>query len=480
MNNEIPNLIERSYKLLFVIYAPLALLSYLINAIGGSQISFLSMFLFLVTIISVLLTLILVVRYSIMRKQIISMADFNQKAPYMFRHDFLIPFIFISVVSITTFSFLAYKGVLHDLTAGSGLIDISQPEQKTKIVLILALSNAHSVREAATIENTLLDRGASEIQGLSYYLRFSDLHGKKYDFELIDHERKYSSVLEEKIKMALSDGVRYFICTTSSISVPLARKFEELITETNTADNNPILLCTNTSSPVLETRTNKVYRFYPRSNEEAKVLAEKAKQMHFNKVGYIAIDDEYGRGAVKSFEQAWRKDLRIITQGVFLDPALSEANIIAKIQNSNLLEQEPDAIFIANYGARLQSTIRAIEDFPDDIAILGTTPLSVKFTQAQIRHILKRKRWYTCVPDTKAEDDITAFDLHSSFLFMTIQKLTDVIEELNKNPKATFHEEFTKEDSPALLNFEYDKRGDFNIDLRIDSTLIKNFDVDQR
>ena len=110
-------------------------------------------------------------------------------------------------------------------------------------------------------------------------------------------------------------------------------------------------------------------------------------------------------------------------------------------------------LFNSSLLSRLWNTAkRAIEGFPDATTILGTTPLSVKFTQAQIQHILKRKRWYTCVPDTKAEDDITAFDLHNSFLFRTIQKLTDVIEEVNKNPKATFHEEFTKEDFPPLLN----------------------------
>jgi len=90
-------------------------------------------------------------------------------------------------------------------------------------------------------------------------------------------------------------------------------------------------------------------------------------------------------------------------------------------------------LFNSSLLSRLWNTAkRAIEGFPDAITILGTTPLSVKFTQAQIQHILKRKRWYTCVPDTKAEDDITAFDC-----------------------------------------------GDFIIDLRVDSALVSNFDDNQ-
>ncbi len=474
-----PNIIEKSYKLLFVIYAPVALLGYIINAIGGFKMSFLTIFLLLVTALSVIIALILIVRYTMLRGKIISMPDVNKNAPYFFRHDFLIPFIFISVTSFTILSFLAYNGVINEFANKIEIIETNHKDEKPRILLLLGLSNTNNFQETPTLQNTLLDYGASEIQGLSFYRRYSKEHGNNYHFQIVDHGQKYSSKMENTIKEALKDGVRYFICTTSSISVPLSRKFEQLIAETNASDNNPILICTNSGSPEVETKANFVYRFYPRSEDEAIVLAEKGNQMHFEKIVYIAINDEYGKGAVSSFEKEWRKNGHILSDGIYLDPALSEENILNKIKNSNLLKQEPDAIFIANSGSSLQSTIRAISDFPDDIAILGTTGLSVKFTQAPIKHILNKKQWYTCVPDSKSKDDIISFDLNTSFLYMSIDKLTNAIESVKQNPETTIHDELTRQDFPILLNFDYDKHGDFNIDLRIDSILINRLNTSE-
>ncbi len=47
-----PTIIEMSYKLLFLIYAPVTLVSYILNAVGGFEIGFLLIFLLSVSAIS--------------------------------------------------------------------------------------------------------------------------------------------------------------------------------------------------------------------------------------------------------------------------------------------------------------------------------------------------------------------------------------------------------------------------------------------
>lgn len=161
-----------------------------------------------------------------------------------------------------------------------------------------------------------------------------------------------------------------------------------------------------------------------------------------------------------------------MAQGLFLDPVLSKKNIVQKIIAGNLLQYQPDVIFIANSNKGLVGSIEALDSFPDDIVILATADLSVKFTQVPIQDILRRKTWFTCVPDMKARDDYVNFDIYTAFLAMTIGKLTHTIETLQDNPGSDFHEIFTASDYPPILNFHYYRQGDFIIEMRIDSTLL--------
>jgi hypothetical protein len=285
---------------------------------------------------------------------------------------------------------------------------------------------------------------------------------------------KYSKELEEKIVHYLKKGVRYFVCTTSPIAVPLSENFRHLVEKAGAKDNNPILICTNAASPKIQTKMNRIYRFYLRSQEEAAVLTEKGIELGLKKAVYIAVDNEYGKGAVASFSDEWNKKGGTVLQGLFLDPVLSKKNIVHKITKSNLLDYKPEVIFIANNNKGLIGTIEGINGFPDDIVILATTGLSVKFTQVPIQDILRRKTWFTSVPNMKTRDEYVNFDVYTAFLAMTISKLTHTIEALEDNSDTDFHETWTATDFPPTLNFEYYRQGDFIIEMRVDSTLLLN------
>lgn len=464
-----PTIIEMSYKLLFLIYAPVTLVSYILNAVGGFEIGFLLIFLLSVSAISIVLALILTIRFAVSRKEIVAMRDINQNAPFLFRHDFLIPYILISIVSFTALTFMVYQGFTAHLSDKKSRI---AELKKTEIVLILGLSDAHDYDDRDFTTEILHNYGASEIAALGHYLKTAPEHGNDYDFQLIDHRMQYSRELESQIVHYLRQGARYFICTTSAIAVPLSENFRRLVEEAGAEDNKPVLICTNAASPKIRTRTNQVYRFYIRSQEEPQVLTDKGSELGLQKAVFIAVDSEYGKGAVEAFREQWRKQGGTVAQGLFLDPVLSKKNIVQKIIAGNLLQYQPDVIFIANSNKGLVGSIEALDSFPDDIVILATADLSVKFTQVPIQDILRRKTWFTCVPDMKARDDYVNFDIYTAFLAMTIGKLTHTIETLQDNPGSDFHEIFTASDYPPILNFHYYRQGDFIIEMRIDSTLL--------
>ena len=461
-----PNIVEKSYKLLFVIYAPIALLGYIINAIGGFNISFLSIFLISISAISAILALILIVRYTIKRTEIISIPDSNKNAPFLYRHDFLIPFIFISITSFTILSLLIYTGAVKELVHHKEVIAV---HKKTKIGLLLALSNINDLDKSVEIDNVFYDYGANEMNGLSVFLRYDKDHGNEYDFELIDHKSNYSEKLEEKIIAMMKEGTKYFICTTSPISVPLSRKFEALILKSETK-NKPILICTNSSSNKIETKANVVYRLFTRSSEQSALLADKGRELNLKNIKFIAIDNEYGRGALESFDLAWSKKGNLSISGIFLDPALSKNKIIEEILNSDLLNDNPDGLFLASNNNGLDAIIRALYDFPNDIVILAPSGMSIKNNQLEIEQLLAKKRWFVSIPKVKAKESLMTHNVYTSFLYINISKLTHTIEELEENKSLTFHEEWTKTEIPRLLDFEYEKQGDFIVRSRLDSS----------
>lgn len=179
-----PTIIEMSYKLLFLIYAPVTLVSYILNAVGGFEIGFLLIFLLSVSAISIVLALILTIRFAVSRKEIVAMRDINQNAPFLFRHDFLIPYILISIVSFTALTFMVYQGFTAHLSDKKSRI---AELKKTEIVLILGLSDAHDYDDRDFTTEILHNYGASEIAALGHYLKTAPEHGNDYDFQLIDH-----------------------------------------------------------------------------------------------------------------------------------------------------------------------------------------------------------------------------------------------------------------------------------------------------
>ena len=101
-------LIEKSYKLIFIIYAPIAVISILLRWFGGFEVSFLFLLSISLSIASLVWGLVLGVKYVLKREEIIHSKDGDSPLPFAFRHDFLIPFVLISLVSFSSTSFLLF------------------------------------------------------------------------------------------------------------------------------------------------------------------------------------------------------------------------------------------------------------------------------------------------------------------------------------------------------------------------------------
>ena len=461
------NLIERSYKLLFILYAPITLISYVVKAVGGVSYSYFFITLLLVAAFSLVVALILLLSYIFLRKKIINEPDSSPEVPFIFTNDFMIPFIGLSIFSYFTVALLIYTGNTGKVLAED--IEIVIP--KTQIVLMMGVTDDNDFEDKTNVTEVLFDYGMSELMGLGYFMKWNTDDYNEYDFQVINHKMNYNSKIEDKVIEYIEAGAKYFICTTSKVAVPLSERFEDLIAQSNFKGSYPILICTNSSSTNIKTKTNRIYRINPRAQEQAEVLSDKGKSLGLKKATFIAIDDEFGQASVEAFKKEWTKDGGQFVEGIFLDNVSSKRSISEQVQDSDLLSIDPEVIFIAHFDKGLIGIFEGVKDFPEDIVYLATTSLSVKLTQLHIDSILAKKRWYTCVPEVKTRRNLSNFNINSSFIYFVLNKLIYSIDRSGGDMEL-FHENWVDKADTPILHFDYEKNGDFKVFMKIDSSTI--------
>ncbi|MCH8902869.1 MAG: hypothetical protein IIA45_03020 [Bacteroidetes bacterium] len=338
-----------------------------------------------------------------------------------------------------------------------------QPPSKTRIVLMIPCNN--DLGEA-------WEDGVRQILGWTRLLKDNPDYTSRYDFRLIDHHMEYNESLRQTIINEIENGAKYFISTMSNVSVPLSEKFKGIVDESNYEGNHePILICTIASSPKVKTSKNSVYRFYVRSQEEGEVLAKAGMKLNLQTATFVAVDDTYGPGAVESFKTEWKKLGGTIVDGVMIDLHLSQENVNKKIQSSSVFKNKIDAVFIAHYGSGVGKIFKALEGLNDSTVILATSTLSIKEWQKPIFDILEKRKWITCVPDYKKNNEKYE-DIISDFMYFTLERLIRTIEETNGQPNM-FDEKWKSLNFPAVLNFEKIDGTDIKIFMKEDQTIRK-------
>ena len=114
--------------------------------------------------------------------------------------------------------------------------------------------------------------GVRQLLGFTEYLQNNPEYSKNIEFRIYDHSMK-EEVAERIIKEEMDEGTQYFFSTMSKVNVPLSKAFPKIVESYNFKGKKPILVCGVTSAPSINLTENSVYRYYIRSQEEAKILA---------------------------------------------------------------------------------------------------------------------------------------------------------------------------------------------------------------
>ncbi len=250
----------------------------------------------------------------------------------------------------------------------------------------------------------------------------------------------------------------------SKVNESLSQHFEEIISHCKFSGHKPILICTVTSSPKINLEPNLIYRFYIRSQEEGKCLADLANNKKINSATYIVVNDPYGKGAVEEFKKNWNGKF---TEGIKVDFGTGVDEISQQIERQikNIPASDRQAIFIAHYGNGIDNIVKALDREKIKGVILSTSTLSINDWQEPIKNILSTYDWYTCVPNYNSIDK-NQDDVIKNFTTHTLKRLVQTINLTKGNPGTTFDENWKKAEVYINLDISWDTNGDAIIPMK--------------
>ena len=456
------SLIEKSYKLLFIIYAPFAIVTYLLKSVGGFEVSFIGLFTMMVSGISVIIGLYVCILYAFKRNLVINSTDFQKDVPFVFRHDFLVPHILITIVSLCLTIYLSWSSLFPIVEAH----EEARTGQKTRIALLLSLPPLTTVQVDEDFRMAS-DYGYHQLEGLATLFRLNPEYTDQFDFALLNHGDVYDEHVNKLVIEEVRKGTRYFVTTSSTVSVGLSKNFESLIDTLDYGDVRPILISTLSSSPEVFTKKNSVYRFFIRSTEESALLAQKAAELGFTKASFISLNDEFGKGATEAFVEAWTKtESNILIQGVYYDPITTADNLKLKIEESKILSTDPEVLFIAGYDQPLTNLISALQEINAPVTYLYTSNVTSGIILDEFKEFLKSTEWYTTVPFFNAYNKLLEEDIEATFIFLTLNKLIKCIQATAEDP-SSFDVKMSDTSFPPTVDFQDLGNGDFAVKMRV-------------
>ena len=338
-------------------------------------------------------------------------------------------------------------------TCASGV----QAQRKTRIVVLLPTGDV--VRSA-------YQDGERQLQGLSQFINENDgRYTDDYEFVPINHAMD-PVVASGIIARELARGTRYFISTMSRVNEALSRDFERLASVVRGTGPVPILLCTVTSSPTLSVKPDSVYRMYPRSQEEATVLAEHARSEGIKAVLVIAVGDAYGDGMVREFKQHW-VDRRILdTVRLKYSDGVQEVRTALTVVLKKAGHDEPDAVMVAHYGHGLSAVVSVLDELRPSAKLFLTSQMSIRDWQVRVFKELRRMDWHTCVPDYEWPDP-SKDDVIRDFTTYSLRMLVQALNIMRNNPSLSFDQCWRKSEVYTGLDITWDSVGDSRIPLKV-------------
>ncbi len=373
---------------------------------------------------------------------------------------FLAAFLPLSLCTYGISCLVGFRALSGEKDDALTALATERANRKTPIALILPIQDHKTFPS---------NYGIRQIGGLMRLLECGDDVAENFDFTPIDHHGEYDYRVVDRIQALMLKGYKHFVVTESRVSAPLSRDWMQLYQEVQDKvpdpNTHPILVCTSASSPKVRTTKDSVYRFYIRSQEEARVLAGHISGQRNALI--VAIDDAsrpgtqgdrapgYGTGAAEQFQIHWGGP---IVDTIFLTPDLEPEEVNLRLSrafsDAKRNKTEIQTVFVASYAAPLVKTIRAIDSAMTEGAldrsteILITAPLGIQGSRDALQDTLSRMNWVSCAPKITDEllSESTRYhdDVEVAFVYFTLDRLTKAIQNMKDSPGRGFHHHWVK------------------------------------
>lgn len=317
-----------------------------------------------------------------------------------------------------------------------------------------------------------------QVLGLTSLLIRKPEYSQKFDFSIIKASMDSATVEQSILNEFKNKGTKYFVITMSKHATQIYKDWDKMFSSVPINDR-PIVISTIASSPDVKTIKDHYYRFYIRSNEEGAVLAKKANDSNINKVSFIAVDDAYGEGAVKSFKNVWT---RRFEEGIYVSNGDDKASIKKRINEIKERFNDQDAIFVAHYGNGIDNIITSLDELGINKAIIATSTITISTWKKPINDILAKNRLITCIPKVNKDkytigefirvgresSDTYKGDVVVDFIYYTFDRLITTIIDMKKDHKSSFNDIWVSANNKIpddiLYGFE-EETGDSRIEM---------------
>lgn len=438
------SLFDKSYKILFMIYAPIAIGTYLYTFFTGARTGFIFLCATAAAAASFVLGIAIFILFLLYRDRVPS--EKSAAIPLLLQPRFLIYYLPVALLScgVTAWLLVARPGVLI------GMLGISLQREVTPIAILLHAKDPYG-RPWSETEQT--------VHGFGRLLLDKPEISNKYHFKFFDHHNTYGKSVEEYVAGEMKSGTRYFVCLSSEVCEPLSQSFVRLAARSGVEKDQPILISTLAASTEILTRPNLSYRFYPRTIDQAELLARIARSNKLAKASWVSVDNLYGHQVTGAFRKSFREGGGEVEEGVYLKPAGTPASWLEKVRFSGINTSRVDALLVGHY-----------EDINHSLAALLPSitlllPMGyVDFYRSASGSALWDRNVIGILPVFRT-DQFNSDNIQGSFLYLTLDKLVHALD-VTKHDKTRFHSAWMDTTFPPQVAFEKAGEADFRILLR--------------
>ncbi len=436
------SVVDKTYKLFFLLYAPIALGGIVFKLFGDVQSSYLQVITLSLCFASIVFAIGIIFSFFHHKKALWKTVE--KSTPYILRHEFLVVHMITTILSFTA---LAYYGTL-----GEGIVaKLSGAAQRERSTLTIL---AQLPRENSAVNNGDIDT----LYGLTQWLARHILPNQSFQLDIVDHNDEFSPELEAELIQLIDMGRQYIICIGSPACVPLSDKFEEIVAKANHT-NTPILITTYAYGQVA-TQEGLSYRFSPNSLNEVQALVKAALSMQDKRLAsFITSDNEFGTNAADVLMQEWRSQERSVLPGIYIDSHADQQRVEDFVTGTGMRKNPPDALFVMT-GTNINEVLLEIAKHTEaDFLFSSVYPGNLvrqlvekgvapaRIYQAELDFVSSAWPWQ---PQRSGE----------ALLYLTLEKLEYVFSKTTGDA-ALFHEAWMEDKVPTGVKFERSGDADF-------------------